>query len=59
MKNKDRYDLNTIDYYEQDEEAIKLPYRYIGTFMYVPELSDAKVTAFKRISTEVDLSQWR
>lgn len=37
----------------------KLPYRYIGTFIYVPELSDAKVTAFKRISTEVDLSQWR
>lgn len=35
------------------------PYRYIGTFIYAPEFSDGKVTAFKRIATEVDLSQWR
>lgn len=37
----------------------KQPYKYIGTYIYAPELSDEKVTAFKRISTEVDLTQWR
>ena len=24
MKNKDRYDLNTIDFYEQDEDTINI-----------------------------------
>lgn len=24
MKNKDKYDLNTIDYYEQDENTINI-----------------------------------